>query len=277
MAKQKGVIQVSGKIDNLSFYSQKYVEGGLVRKINEGMSERVKTAPEFENTRLVGREFGSAGSYAGAAIRLLTERWRYLLKPHPTATFTEFVTRLVQSDTENPIGQRVVHSGANEDSLLYQLSTFGKRWFDGNYADIRFDNARIEPGTVKIVYDVTFDQKASQVEWLRHYGAEGVEYRFYVCSIKDPVYLPSIEKYTEARTKSILTSNFYFASIDNDVHDTGEDEFSLADVYHGDTSLSFVLIIAKPYRTAGTSRVSLQHLCSYKCVPLPWPDTTSKM
>lgn len=89
MAKQSGIHQLRGKVGNMKYYGMKGVDGGLVQSINEGMSNRVKTGAEYANTRRNNSEFGMAASTAGAAVKSLSLRWRYLLKPFATAAFAK--------------------------------------------------------------------------------------------------------------------------------------------------------------------------------------------
>ena len=66
MAKQRGIHQISGTVNNLTYYEQKYVRGGLIRRVNEGMSERLKSDPAFENTRKKNAVFGMCSKIASA-------------------------------------------------------------------------------------------------------------------------------------------------------------------------------------------------------------------
>lgn len=66
MAKQRGIHQISGTVNNLTYYEQKYVRGGLIRRVNEGMSNRLKTDPAFANTRSKNAIFGMCSKIAAA-------------------------------------------------------------------------------------------------------------------------------------------------------------------------------------------------------------------
>lgn len=88
MAKQRGIHQISGKINNLCYYEQKYVRGGLIRRINEAMSERLKTDPVFKNTRHANTIFGGCSMFAGALLGLFGSRNTYLFKPYRQSLLT---------------------------------------------------------------------------------------------------------------------------------------------------------------------------------------------
>lgn len=80
MAKQRGPHQLSGKINNLCYYSQKGVRGGLVRRINDGMSERLKSDEAFAATREANSVFGMCSLFAGQILNLLGSRSTFLFR-----------------------------------------------------------------------------------------------------------------------------------------------------------------------------------------------------
>lgn len=97
MAKQRGIHQISGKVNNLCYYEQKYIRGGLIRRINEAMSERLKTDPVFENTRHANTIFGACSMFAGAILGLLGRRNAFLFKPYRQALLTRAVKKFMTS------------------------------------------------------------------------------------------------------------------------------------------------------------------------------------
>lgn len=107
MAKQSGIHGIRGKINGVSYYSSKN-GGQLIRKINEGMSSRVKTAKEYANTRLNNAEFGAAGSLAGAIVRPISQRWRFILDSIATGKLVKAIKAAMMQDTASPWGERVV-------------------------------------------------------------------------------------------------------------------------------------------------------------------------
>lgn len=80
MAKQRGPHQLSGKINNLCYYSQKGVRGGLVRRINDGMSARLKSDEAFAATREANSVFGMCSLFAGQILNLLGSRSTFLFR-----------------------------------------------------------------------------------------------------------------------------------------------------------------------------------------------------
>lgn len=107
MAKQSSLFKLRGKADGQSFYYSKNGEY-LTRKINPGMSSRVKTAEEYANTRLNNAEFGGAGNLAGAMIRTVSKRWRYILDSIATGMLVKGIKNAMLNDDAHDWGKRTV-------------------------------------------------------------------------------------------------------------------------------------------------------------------------
>lgn len=91
MAKQRGIHQISGTINNLTYYEQKYVRGGLIRRVNEGMSERLKTDPAFVNTRSKNAIFGMCSKIAAAVWTNVSNGTINSIRPSVHARTTRFL------------------------------------------------------------------------------------------------------------------------------------------------------------------------------------------
>ena len=132
MAKQSGIHQLNGKVRGMSYYRQKGVEEGLARSINAGLSKRVKEDLAYLNNRLTSREFGSAGSFAGACIRAISERQRTMLKDFATGSCAKVVRDIIIADKSNPWGERQLVGTDWQKYLLDVLSTYAKVDFSSN-------------------------------------------------------------------------------------------------------------------------------------------------
>lgn len=115
MAKQRGIHQISGKINNLCYYEQKYVRGGLIRRINEAMSERLKIDPLFANTRHANTIFGGCSMMAGVLLSFFGSRNTYLFKPYRQALLTRAIQKYTLSE-----GQLVGYPYIMERDLGYR-------------------------------------------------------------------------------------------------------------------------------------------------------------
>lgn len=125
MAKQRGLHQIKGKVGEYSYYSQTGVSGGLIRKINEGLSSRVKTDAAYANTRLNNQEFGAAADTASLLGKTVVPKFRPMILPFSQSKMSKDILKLAREHTAN-WGQRVVTS---EDTvrLCEILSSMSKR------------------------------------------------------------------------------------------------------------------------------------------------------
>lgn len=98
MAKQRGVVQLSGRVDNLCYYQQKRVRGGLVRRINLAMSERVKAGEEYVNLRTANSYWGGCSIAASIILDSLGLRATYLTKANRQAILTREIYRMSITD-----------------------------------------------------------------------------------------------------------------------------------------------------------------------------------
>lgn len=129
MAKQSGVHQLKGKMRGVSYYRQKGVDEGLARSINQGLSDRVKNDVAYQNTRLNATEFGSAGSFAGACISMISERQRTMLKDFATGMLAKAVKRQILADTTNEWGKRMLPGTDWQAEMLQRISGYAKNDF----------------------------------------------------------------------------------------------------------------------------------------------------
>lgn len=89
MAKQSGIHQLRGKVGEMSYYRTKGVNDGVVRRINQGMSQRVKMGDEYANTRLNNAEFKNANAIATAAFNSVNSRKRGMMRNFAVAAMTK--------------------------------------------------------------------------------------------------------------------------------------------------------------------------------------------
>lgn len=109
MAKQRGLHQIKGKVGEYSYYSQTGVSGGLIRKINEGLSARVKSDAAYANTRLNNQEFGAAADTAALLGRSVNPKFRPMILPFSQSKMAKEVLKIARQGSAS-WGQRVVTS-----------------------------------------------------------------------------------------------------------------------------------------------------------------------
>jgi hypothetical protein len=105
MAKLEGNIQITGSLDNLSFYKMRGSDKIIVRKKGGPSRKQVKQAPEFEQTRRNNSEF-SGRARAAAYIKQLLTPMRFLADYNITAPLNALLKPIQKMDTESEWGQR---------------------------------------------------------------------------------------------------------------------------------------------------------------------------
>jgi len=122
MAKQNGILKVTGTLDELSFYKGK---DGFLVKTKGGISKnRIKNDPAFARTRENGMEFGEsakAGKFLRAALRsmLMNAGDRYT-----TSRLTQVMSQVKNYDMTSARGERKVHIGLGNDEAKALLKNF---------------------------------------------------------------------------------------------------------------------------------------------------------
>ena len=97
MAKQVGLFPLRGKIENKSFYKTAGVPETVIRNIPEGLSERVKTAQEYANTRLNNEEFKNANWMATFLFNAVPDRRRSMFRRFAIAALTKRALEYIRS------------------------------------------------------------------------------------------------------------------------------------------------------------------------------------
>ena len=114
MAKQKGIVKLTGTIGDVSFYKSQ--DGFLARGKGGVDKSRIKNDPAFQRTRENGQEFGraaKAGKVLRTAFRILIQNAK---DRHVVGRMTKSMLEIVKSDKSNLRGQRTVQTG--NQSLL---------------------------------------------------------------------------------------------------------------------------------------------------------------
>lgn len=138
MAKQRGIHQISGKINDLVYYQQKYVEGGLIRRQNQAMSERVKSAPEFAGTRKAGKEFGYCSQSAAAIIKIIPQRAASIVNPFILPQFTKYLYNALKSSGGTAGGRSLTNSKEFAASIGDFINSMAKNKWQGVFPSLYF-------------------------------------------------------------------------------------------------------------------------------------------
>lgn len=126
MAKQSGLHQIRGKVGEHSYYRQSGVSAGLIRQINQGMSQRVKTGEEYANTRLNNAEFGHSCAIAGVLGKSVSPKFRPMMLTFSQSKMARVILDAIKRQTGN-WGQRSLPAGAvGRQALVDALSSVRK-------------------------------------------------------------------------------------------------------------------------------------------------------
>lgn len=89
MAKQTGLHLIKGKVGEYSYYRSAGVNAPLMRRINQGMSARVKNGDEYANTRLNNAEFKNAQGLATFLFNAVPSRKASMMRRFAIAEMTK--------------------------------------------------------------------------------------------------------------------------------------------------------------------------------------------
>lgn len=261
MAKQSGIHQLRGKVRDMSYYNQKGVVDGLARRINQGMGERVKTDEAFHNTRLNYAEFGSAGSFAGAAIRSISDRQRAMLKDFATGDLAKQVRSLIVADKDNPWGQRCLTAPNWQSILCDKISQYAKLDFS-SYVGAVF-GASVTTSGATSTWTLNGELPAGWGSLLISKGANGAVIEFHGVEVV-------MSDYSEGSRKSYYRSGL-IASIDSAIGTAVEATQTATLGYPNgpltdDNVLTALLVVVKPYQTVNETKYTRQELCTYSYI-----------
>lgn len=269
MAKQKGNHLYHGKLGGEVFYMQKGV-GAVVRTQNEGMSERVKSAPEFANTRKNSSEFGGAGKLAGLAVRTVSQRWRYILDPFATGKLAKLIYEQVKLDTANPWGERELPA-TSMAAIQEAYNRFSKNEMEATVVST-LSNVSFSPESEDISVSATATMDVDFVNRMNSIGANKVQTHFCVMECAKPQFDPASGKYSidaAHNTFRILNTVTPDVEVGNLIIDDGSFSATSSEVQNTTESLGGVLVVMLPMRTINNVDYVLQEHCAayWKTIP----------
>ena len=113
MARQNGILKITGKLDDLSFYKSK--DGFLVRTKGGVSKDRINNDPAFVRTRENGTEFAES-AYAGKLLRVAVRNMLMNAKDgRVTSRLTQLMSKIKNYDTASVRGERKVAIGLTDD------------------------------------------------------------------------------------------------------------------------------------------------------------------
>ena len=263
MAKQSGIHQLRGKVGEHSYYRQTGVDGGLVRRINQGMAERVKTDAAFANTRLNNAEFGAAAAVAGLLGKMVVPKYRPMVLPFSQSKMAKDILEIARQ-SGGSWGQRVVTSSDTE--ALCEILTNTSKLVLSDFADASI----VRDTATTVTCDITItDAQASALVGL---GVSGVSLNAAVFDLATGKYVAAeggIHKsYYRLRGTGVdenLISAGSGSSINTDI--TIPETFSpTPELYNGHR---IAVMIMMPFRTINGVNHILQEYCCFVAFPVP--------
>lgn len=260
MAKQSSLFKLRGKADGQSFYYSKNGEY-LTRKINPGMSSRVKTAEEYANTRLNNKEFGAAGSCAGVMIRTVSKRWRYILDSIATGMLVKAIKEAMVKDNTHDWGKRQVLL-TDMPAIQDQYNRFSKNEML-DVIKINLDSqTKYDSSNNKLVSSESASLNAELVAQLQALGADSFICTAYIMTVHAPTigadgesYIPAASILAEIDEKS---GNLVDGTVILDL----DDSTVTAGVQNSAASFGGVLVVFQPTKTINSKTHVLQQHCS---------------
>lgn len=270
MAKQSGIHQLRGKVGEMSYYRTKGVAAGVVRRINQGMSQRVKTGDEYSNTRLNNAEFKNANAIATAAFNSVNTRKRGMMRNFAVAEMTKRALEDIKQGTQ-AWGVRMPVTELDQliCDMLENYAKGGK--YDGQFGSI---------STIELdsngAFTVSFEIAGATMQTLKDLGIDG----FYVVPSKClageilvdnlprlfsgmNIGLPEVIIVNPENTDTLDLTGSLSTPASVGMSPSGY-EFAVSDPKHG----FYLVATFLPYRQVGSQRYTLQELCTFVAVPL---------
>ena len=268
MAKQTGLHLIKGKVGEYSYYRSAGVDAPLMRRINQGMSARVKNGDEYANTRLNNAEFKNAQGLATFLFNAVPNRKASMTRRFAIAEMTKKGLEFIKDGSGN-WGARIPEAGfdAIAADLLENRAKTGP--YSGEFGVIQVTNAAGHI-TATVQYD---DITASD---LLQKGIDG----FYIFSVKG-----ALAEVVDA--EGFVRQHFGVSSIsptDNSIKEGGDNidviDFTPSAATLGLSPVGYTvakdapnngmygIITFVPYREVGSQRHTLFEYATFACVGL---------
>lgn len=263
MAKQRGLHQIKGKVGEFSYYNQTGVSGGLIRKINEGLSARVKSDAAYANTRLNNREFGAAADTASLLGKTVVPKFRPMILPFSQSSMAKEVLKIARQHVAD-WGQRVVTSD-DTAKLCDILSSMSKRAAD-EFVSVSVSRGSATAATVSASFT------AAQASLMIAQGITALTVKAVQYDIATGQWVPLAQEmstgYLLARDSVLPMDEIEITegSSDSQSEDLTVSTFVPEANHAGHQIVVFVIM---PLRQLNSTRHILQEYCSFVALPLP--------
>lgn len=272
MPKQSGIYQIKGKFENRSYYKPKNMSTGIFRSINQQMSERVKTEPNFANTRANAGEFGCATSFANQIANYLATLAPVTNLAKKRGDIAHSALGMIRQDNTHIFGQRSLRVNGWQDTMMTMLNQMPRVLFDANYlSGMSFYSFReYSAGTTQYKVHVHIPNDSALENRLAEWGANHVAFRVFVCRWEAGYYSTLLGKYYPAQ---LITEQIaYIESQSLPRNDDYATTITLDGSYPANWFMK-ILVVATPIRDINDDEFPLEHLRSFKIFDLPTNET----
>lgn len=264
MPLQKSIYKVKGKMDGMSYFFSK--NGGYqFRSINPNMSELVKNDPRFALTRDYGFAFGLGANFAGALLKTVSTRWRYLTRGNTHAILTTKYNQYFK-DAQGLIDGNTRHISLFYPTMRKDYNDLNKSMIPGWMVDFFTRKTEEDQTThqLKILQPLQLEQ--TDIDELKLKGATHVRVALFVLRVK--------LMYEEGPHRRV---HYYEGSISNrpitqkSTSLSGDapltilqdiDVFLEGDIEESQEDCGGIFVLYEPYKNINGTSYTLQRLCN---------------
>lgn len=263
MAKQSGIHQIKGKIGEYSYYKSTGVQGGLIRSINQGLSERVKKSAEYANTRLNNQEFAAAANVAGLLGKMVVPKFRPMILPFSQSRMAKEILKVAREHTIN-WGQRVV---TEDDTarLAAILSAQSKR----DAAEFVTVGASFSASDT---ISASASYTAEQATLMSSLGIDAITILASIFNVATGQWIPMAQTMSTGYLSQLSGATPFNSTpvISGTADQNGEDlDWSQFIPEANHAAHQFIVFVVMPERTINNVSHILQEYCSFVAMPLP--------
>lgn len=252
----------------MSYYQQAGVQQGLVRRIPEGLSSRVKTADEYANTRLNNDEFKNANWIAAFLFNAVPSRKASMMRRFAISAMTKRALEYIKAGSGN-WGQRIPVAKMDEIAvdLLDNQSKSGP--YSGEFGDIAVSTG--ENDSINVDLDISAAVGTS----LREKGIDGF-YAVCVSGAMAEVVVDGVARqhfgHNQASPSQIDVptddSNENLIVLTPSPQSLGMSPAGYTAAQGAPNNGMFAVVTFLPYRTVGSQRYSLYEYATFAVVAL---------
>lgn len=258
MAKQTGLHQIRGKVGEHSYYRQSGVSSGLIRGINQGLSARVKSAPEYANTRLNNKEFKTASRMAASMIDGIVPRMRPMFNTFKNAKLSAGLLEVIKGHA-GVWGNRNI-GVTDRAAACVAVNKLAKNNFS-NYVRVTFG----QYDSTNKLQDIGIDGASTLTDILQSMGATGINIEVRHVQVYEG--MPTTDESARADNIVVLGPSSETSTPVNDFPMSYSEDVDHLDVdltlLSSRTYLSFYVVVLMPYRTVGVNDYILQEGCTF--------------